>query len=1075
MNSHIPFDANNDWTLDPYHCNQSNDPLVDKVIGNAYAVVRAVYCNLGNLKLLYDFLNTYGMVIGVKSEADLKKLNKLVKYARIYGYSSTNDRQVTDYLYVPDDTSGIRPDDPTATGSWIKVATSATGGGGGEGTGQGSYIPYVYANGSALGGETSFKVPEGTVGVPFLIINGSVQYIGYGFTYSPATATVTLSNPLSQGDEVVALTTAVPANPDNPEVPGWIQVNWLYNNGSAVGGEQVITIPYNFQDVPAVYKNGLRLYKGLQSNSYIIDPGTHTITMTEILAQGDRVIVTLGGESETLTVTDRTLQEVARSNNVQDSDVVLSTTTHLVITGKKIIYDVSAQKYWRLPVLPPNAYIVKVEGDKLTYNPGGVVTTLLEADTSQNAIESALVHTALEIGLPMAGTFEGGAQVTSAAQSVGYKAEGKLYRWAGTLPKTVAKGSTPESSGGIDEDAWVSVDSTTLRGQLASKAGSTMVNHQGHTLSELLPVFTSTYGINGSNSAATNATNLVAMIADVLSKDIKDIYVDMDATIDDVSVPVRDKTKVFFHSAGGMLTGLYRRETMVENLPDNNRISNGLCKTGMECFYNAKKPTVVVMGDSISTEGPNALAKADSMYSMIVHEIQKQNPTLAINAINRAIGGQTWLNANTKPTGFPAWYTDQSKDWLEYIKQDAPDLLILAFGMNDANGFNAGAIHAVVDKIKAWPKVPSLLFVTNPVPAISTRWSNGVGFYETIFQEGRDWAAGYARSYAKYYGYSILDINRQFCLLRDGRDYYGIPLKYHKKYNQSYVFDTNVITRDFSLQGEIASWPTNKVLSVKVGSGSLDTLYLSNSGGNYKVDAFCSGSQQPYISVTTSVPVTAGQRLEITVQSDFITVFAGITQVIGFNCIRTGGELALVAEWQDASKTGPFAYVEAYVGNWLQCKYTATDEDIWGTDDGTAATQLPGGGNGINHYSSRGLSLVVAPVVEAFDFRVHQNKFSESINTLGTGVTASGVVSANKDGNTVTLSGNLKVTGSLPTKLFTLPVGYRPTASRIISAACVGTNSWELAVVSIDADGTVSLQYGTASNLLPLDSVSFII
>lgn len=376
MNSHIPFDADNDWTLDPYHCNQSNDPLVDKVIGNAYAVVRAVYCNLGNLKLLYDFLNTYGMVLGVKSEAELKKLNKLAKYARIYGYASTGDRQVTDYLYVPDDTSGIRPDDPTATGSWIKVATSETGGGG-EGGGQGAYIPYVYANGSALGGETSFKVPDGTVGVPFLIINGSVQYIGFGFTYSAATATVTLSNPLVQGDEVIALTTAIPANPDNPEVPGWVQVNWLYNNGSAIGGEQVITVPYNFQDVPAVYKNGLRLYKGLQSNSYVIDPVTHTVTMTEILTQGDRVILTLGGESETITINDRTLQEVARSTNAKDSDVILSTTTNLVITGKKIIYDVVAQKSWSLPDLPPNAYIVKVEGDKLTYNPGNVTVSLL--------------------------------------------------------------------------------------------------------------------------------------------------------------------------------------------------------------------------------------------------------------------------------------------------------------------------------------------------------------------------------------------------------------------------------------------------------------------------------------------------------------------------------------------------------------------------------------------------------------------------------------------------------------------------------------------------------------------------
>lgn len=467
MNSHIPFDAGNDWTLGPYHCNSSNDPLVDKVIGNAYAVVREVYCNLGNLKLLYDFLNTYGMVLGVKSEAELKKLNKLAKFARIYGFANTGDRQVTDYLYVPDDTSGIRPDDPTATGSWIKVASSTTGGGEGDG-GQGSYIPYVYANGSAVGGETSFKVPEGTQGVPFVVINGSVRYIGYGFDYNVATSTVTLSNPLVQGDEVIALTTAVPANPDNPDVSNWVQVNWLYNNGSAVGGEQVITIPYSFKDVPAIYKNGMRLYKNLQSNSYTIDPDTRTVTMTEILAQDDRIIVTLGGESGTLRITDRTIQEVARANDVKDDDVVLSTNTHVVITEKKVLYDVSAQKAWVIPNLPPNAYIVKVEGNQLTYNPGNVTVTLVSTFQDTNTRE-LWKRSLAEAGLNLVdGSFEEGGVLTNKTDVLWHVSGGQCYTWAGTLPKVVPEDSTPNSS---DAVGWISVSNVNALTSLSKAVG----------------------------------------------------------------------------------------------------------------------------------------------------------------------------------------------------------------------------------------------------------------------------------------------------------------------------------------------------------------------------------------------------------------------------------------------------------------------------------------------------------------------------------------------------------------------------------------------------------------------------
>jgi hypothetical protein len=129
MNAHTPFDAKKDWS-NPYCQNSSNDQIVDALLGNAYLVVRTVYCNLGNLKLLYDFLNQYGMVLGVQSESELKTLTTDAKYARIYGFSRAGDRQVTDYLYVEGDRTGIIPDEPEATGSWITVATSGSNGGG---------------------------------------------------------------------------------------------------------------------------------------------------------------------------------------------------------------------------------------------------------------------------------------------------------------------------------------------------------------------------------------------------------------------------------------------------------------------------------------------------------------------------------------------------------------------------------------------------------------------------------------------------------------------------------------------------------------------------------------------------------------------------------------------------------------------------------------------------------------------------------------------------------------------------------------------------------------------------------
>lgn len=378
MNAHTPFDANQDWT-NPYCQNSSNDPMVDALLGNAYHVVRTVYCNLGNLKLIYDFLNKYGMVLGVQSEAELKAMPTSASYVRLYGLDNTNKRVVTDYLYVDGDRTGVIPDDPSATGSWILVATSNSNDGvdGDDGKASPPYILYSYNNGSAIGGETTIPVPGGTVGVPMIVVEGYTNLVGYGFTYDASTLTVTLAQPLEPDDEVHLFLTGTPAVPDNPNVTDWVQINWLYNGGYATGGEQVIAVPYTFESVPAIYKNGDRYYAGLADKSYTVDAANQRILLTEPLATNDRLIVTIGGESATLVMSDRTDQEVARSANVKDSEVILSTNTTQYLNGKKVVYDVVAQKVYGLPVLPTNVYINTVSNGQLTYSPGNITVDLL--------------------------------------------------------------------------------------------------------------------------------------------------------------------------------------------------------------------------------------------------------------------------------------------------------------------------------------------------------------------------------------------------------------------------------------------------------------------------------------------------------------------------------------------------------------------------------------------------------------------------------------------------------------------------------------------------------------------------
>lgn len=181
-------------------------------------------------------------------------------------------------------------------------------------------------------------------------------------------------------------------------------------------------------------------------------------------------------------------QAIARACNVKVSEVIYSNDTTSTLDGKKVVYDKATQYVWKLPTgIPSGAVIVSVSGSTLTYNPGIVSVDLIAASLAIKVIEPVLSRLGAETNNPMVGTFEKGATVTTASQSVGFLAAGELYTWAGTLPKTIAKDSTPANSGGIAPGAWVRVDQTTLRSKLASTSGAAMsTTSRGNTVEEEL-------------------------------------------------------------------------------------------------------------------------------------------------------------------------------------------------------------------------------------------------------------------------------------------------------------------------------------------------------------------------------------------------------------------------------------------------------------------------------------------------------------------------------------------------------------------------------------------------------------
>lgn len=76
-------------------------------------------------------------------------------------------------------------------------------------------------------------------------------------------------------------------------------------------------------------------------------------------------------------------------------------------------------------------------------------------------------------------SFELGATITQRNQALRHTATGKLYRWAGDLPKIVPASSTPVSTGGFGDNAWLEVSDVTLRQDLANPDnGAAMVAYR---------------------------------------------------------------------------------------------------------------------------------------------------------------------------------------------------------------------------------------------------------------------------------------------------------------------------------------------------------------------------------------------------------------------------------------------------------------------------------------------------------------------------------------------------------------------------------------------------------------------
>ncbi|NHV55301.1 hypothetical protein HBA96_26315, partial [Escherichia coli] len=195
---------------------------------------------------------------------------------------------------------------------------------------------------TATGGETFISLPFYPV-TGVVTINGSMQVPLDNFEIDGNT--LNLGCALSKGDVVFCLFDKILSPEDTAK---GIRIYKF----QAVGGETEFTPDFTSYGVQSLYIGGE--YKTPEIE-YSYNSTTGKVSLQTALTAGVWVVAEMSAKQPNISpLFDRSIQEIARSANVKDSEVILSTNTSQSLNGKKIIFDAASQKIYGLPSLPTN-------------------------------------------------------------------------------------------------------------------------------------------------------------------------------------------------------------------------------------------------------------------------------------------------------------------------------------------------------------------------------------------------------------------------------------------------------------------------------------------------------------------------------------------------------------------------------------------------------------------------------------------------------------------------------------------------------------------------------------------------
>lgn len=258
-------------------------------------------------------------------------------------------------------------------------------------------------------------------------------------------------------------------------------IAWVYNNGSAQGGEETIIVPEQTAAVTCIYVNGNYQYPRL---GFEYDELSQTIRLAQPLEEGDTVIAMLSGlpaDPETPNVDNfKYFNWVYNNGKANGGEQTFrppynfKTVVAVFINGLRkepqyhFTWNSEGLIHLREPVKENDFVVIQIGGD---------------------------VHSLLLPNVMSGYTFKGGATLRTINDHIYDSVSKKWYQWIGAYPKRINENTVAadqiNANGGIWSNEnplglWVSTGDTGLMTELSKSTGSSMIGHGDITVGEKL-------------------------------------------------------------------------------------------------------------------------------------------------------------------------------------------------------------------------------------------------------------------------------------------------------------------------------------------------------------------------------------------------------------------------------------------------------------------------------------------------------------------------------------------------------------------------------------------------------------